>query len=338
MLESFGREDLLMPRIYPPEFRRQVIELARSGTRVKQLAAMFEMSDATIYELAQAGSDRSWRGRGRDRQPATGARRGQATDPTTRDGACGRAQGQRGVPSGGDRPKRLYPVIESLTGRGISVQHALRTLGVSESGYYDWRGRPDAPRTFRRIWLAGEIADVDKASGGTYGALRVTAELRYGRDIRVGHGAVALIMREIGIRGLPTRRLPRGAMAVEGLLRLTWSAGVLGRDRPNELWLTDITEHPTREGKVYCAVVLDVFSRLVVGWSIDSTQTTTLVLNALGMTTQRRQDRDGLVKETPRTAFRPPVRGVRGQLRGRVVGRSWPMTPTRSPSGSGETL
>lgn len=49
MLESFGREDLLMPRIYPPEFRRQVIELARSGTRVKQLAAMFEMLDATIY-------------------------------------------------------------------------------------------------------------------------------------------------------------------------------------------------------------------------------------------------------------------------------------------------
>jgi putative transposase len=64
--------------------------------------------------------------------------------------------------------------------------------------------------------------------------------------------------------------------------------------------LTDITEHPTREGKVYCAVVLDVFSRLVVGWAIDSTQTTTLVLNALGMATQRRQDRDGLVIHSDR--------------------------------------
>ena len=72
-------------------------------------------------------------------------------------------------------------------------------------------GRPDAPRTLRRIWLAGEIADVHKASGGTYGALRVTAELRYGRGILVGHNAVALIMRELGIKGLPTRRLPRGA-------------------------------------------------------------------------------------------------------------------------------
>ena len=72
------------------------------------------------------------------------------------------------------------------------------------------------------------------------------------------------------------------------------------RDRPNELWMTDITEHPTREGKVYCAVVLDAFSRRVVGWSIDSTQTTTLVLNALGMATQRRQDRDGLIIHSDR--------------------------------------
>ena len=64
--------------------------------------------------------------------------------------------------------------------------------------------------------------------------------------------------------------------------------------------MTDITEHPTREGKVYCALVLDAFSRLVVGWSIDSTQTTALVLNALGMATQRRQDRDGLVIHSDR--------------------------------------
>ena len=106
-------------------------------------------------------------------------------------------------------------------------------------------------------------------------------------------------MREIGIKGLPTRRLPRGAK-VSKVFSLDLVGRVFRRDRPNELWLTDITEHPTREGKVYCAVVLDVFSRLVVGWAIDSTQTTTLVLNALGMATQRRQDRDGLVIHSDR--------------------------------------
>lgn len=76
-------------------------------------------------------------------------------------------------------------MIESLTGQGINVRHACRVLGVSESGYYAWKDRPDPPRTLRRIWLAGEIADVHKASGGTYGYQRVTAELRYGREIVV---------------------------------------------------------------------------------------------------------------------------------------------------------
>ena len=75
-------------------------------------------------------------------------------------------------------------MIESLIGQGINVRHACRVLGVSESGYYDWRGRPDQPRTLRRIWLAGEIAAVHKASAGTYGEMRVTAELRQpGREI-----------------------------------------------------------------------------------------------------------------------------------------------------------
>jgi transposase InsO family protein len=63
------------------------------------------------------------------------------------------------------------------------------------------------------------------------------------------------------------------------------------RDRPNELWVTDITEHPTREGKVYCAVVLDVWSRRVIGWSIDSTPSTALVTNALGMAIDQRRPR-----------------------------------------------
>jgi len=190
-------------------------------------------------------------------------------------------------------------VIESLTGQGINVQQACVALDVSQSGYYAWKGRPDAPRTLRRIWLAGEIADVHKASGGTYGALRVTAELRYGREIHVGHNAVESIMREIGIRGLPTRRLPRGAR-VSKVTSLDLVGRVFRRDRPNELWVTDITEHPTREGKIYCCVVLDTFSRKVVGWSIDSTQTASLVLNALGMATQRRPERAGLVIHSDR--------------------------------------
>lgn len=190
-------------------------------------------------------------------------------------------------------------MIAALTGQGINVRHACTAVGVSESGFYAWKDRPDPPRTLRRIWLAGEIADIHKASGGTYGAHRVTAELRYGRRIIAGHNAVGAIMREIGIKGLPTRRLPKGARVAK-VTSLDLVGRVFARDRPNELWMTDITEHPTREGKLFCAIVLDAFSRIVVGWAIDSTQTTRLVLNALGMATQRRQHRDGLVIHSDR--------------------------------------
>ncbi len=165
-------------------------------------------------------------------------------------------------------------------------------LGVSRSGYYAWKQRPPSARTLRHAWLAGEIAQVHKDSGGTYGSLRVTAELRYGRGVHVGHNQVELLMRRLGIHGLPKRRLPRGAKVGKAssldLVRRRFRA-----DGPDRLWMTDITEHPTREGKIYCCAVIDAFSRMVVGWSIDSSQTGLLVTNALGMALNRRTPREG---------------------------------------------
>ncbi len=179
------------------------------------------------------------------------------------------------------------------------MRHACRCLGVTESGYYAWRSRPTSPRALRRIFLAGEITAVHRNSGGVYGAHRVTAELRYGRQIIVGHNAVAQIMSELGIKGLPNRRLPRGArvgnVGCADLVRRDFR-----RRAPDQLWMTDITEHPTREGRIYCCVVLDAFSRRIVGWSVDSTQTTVLVTNALGMATRRRDPAGGLVLHTDR--------------------------------------
>ena len=78
--------------------------------------------------------------------------------------------------------------------------------------------RPPSARTLRHAWLAGEIAQVHKDSGGTYGTLRVTAELRYGRGIHVGKEQVHLLMRRLGIYGLPKRRLPTRREGREGQL------------------------------------------------------------------------------------------------------------------------
>jgi putative transposase len=183
-------------------------------------------------------------------------------------------------------------VISSLAGQGFDVQRACLMLGVSVSGYYDWKERPPSQRTLRHAWLAGEIAQVHKDSAGTYGKLRITAELRYGRGIHVGKEQVGLVMKRLGIYGLPKRRLPRGAKVGKAssldLVRRRFRA-----DGPDRLWMTDITEHPTREGKIYCCAVIDAFSRMVVGWSIDSRQTGLLVTNALGMALRRRSPQQG---------------------------------------------
>jgi putative transposase len=135
-------------------------------------------------------------------------------------------------------------------------------LGVSESGFYAWRKRSPSPRAIRHAWLTDRIRQVHQASRGTYGARRVQAELVLGQGVAVGHQAVERLMRQFGIQGLSGRpryrKLATAATATDRVGRQ------FARDEPDQLWVTDITEHPTREGKVYCAVVLDAFSRRVV--------------------------------------------------------------------------
>jgi transposase InsO family protein len=163
----------------------------------------------------------------------------------------------------------------------LPVQTACRVLGVSESGYYAWKDRTPSARAIRHAWLTDVIREIHTASRGTYGARRVHAELTLGRGIAVGHCQVELVMRRAGIAGLSGRPKWRR------VTNLATAADLVDRDfaraDPDRLWVTDITEHPTREGKVYCAVVLDAYSRRVVGWSIDSSPTAALVTNALGM-------------------------------------------------------
>lgn len=171
------------------------------------------------------------------------------------------------------------------------VQLACRVLGVSESGYYAWKTRPPSSRAIRHAWLTDVIAGVHATSKETYGARRVHAELTMGLGIAVGHCAVQMLMQRAGLQGLSgrprfRRRPPHEATAGDLVNRQ------FHRDHPDRLWVTDITEHPTREGKLYCAVVLDVFSRRVVGWSIDSRQETSLVTNALGMALSNRAPDD----------------------------------------------
>jgi transposase InsO family protein len=171
-------------------------------------------------------------------------------------------------------------------------------LKVSRSGYYEWRGRPVSERDWDDAHLLDEIRDVHAASRATYGAPRVHAELKLGRGHRIGRKRVARLMRTAELQGICHRRKGRHrpAPAVhDDLVQRSFSA-----ERPDQLWCTDITEHPTREGKVYCAAILDVFSRRIVGWSIADHIRSELVVDALQMATWRRQPDPGAVVHSDR--------------------------------------
>ncbi len=171
--------------------------------------------------------------------------------------------------------------------RGLPVQLACRVLEVSESGYYARRSRAPSPRSIRHAWITDVIRQSHAASRGTYGARRIHADLTLGRGIAIGHDSVEMLMRRAGVQGISGRprfrHVPGVATAMDRVERQ------FHRNHRDELWVTDITEHPTREGKVYCAVVLDAWSRRVVGWSINSTPGASLVTNALGMAIEQRR-------------------------------------------------
>ena len=136
---------------------------------------------------------------------------------------------------------------------------------------------------------------------GVYGARRMHAELTLGHGIDVCRETVELLMRRAGLKGVSGRpkyrKIPNQPTAGDLVNR---DFARPGRD---QLWVTDITEHPTREGKVYCCVVLDAHSRFVAGWSIDSSPTAALVTNALGMAIERRQPRGTVIHSDQGTQF-----------------------------------
>jgi putative transposase len=167
---------------------------------------------------------------------------------------------------------------------------ACRVLMVSRSGYYDWLGRPASLRDQENELLVKQIEQIHADSRETYGSPRVHAELTLGLGLSVHLKRIARLMRQTGIQGL-SRRRRRGCTVRDPDAQP--SSDLVNRnftvEEPNRLWVTDITEHPTKEGTLYCAAVMDAYSRLIVGWSIAEHMRTELVTDALGMAVIRRQ-------------------------------------------------
>ena len=188
-----------------------------------------------------------------------------------------------------------------IAANNLPVEVACRVLAVSVSGFYAQRNRPPSERAVRHAWLTDLIREVHLNSRGTYGARRVHAELTLGHGLVVGHNAVEMLMHRAGIQGITGR--PRFRRVANVATANDLVERQFRRDDPDRLWVTDITEHPTREGKIYCAVVLDVFSRRVVGWSIDASATAALVTHALGMAINQRQPERTVIHSDQGTQF-----------------------------------
>jgi transposase InsO family protein len=188
-------------------------------------------------------------------------------------------------------PEDRYRLVAELHADGVRMGRSCYPLGVSRSGYYDRAGRAPSARPIRHAWLTDLIGSIHQDSRGTYGAPRVHAELVRGHGITVGHNTVSLLMRRAALAGLPARSLGKRTKklaTVTDLVRRDFR-----RTGPNQLWVIDITKHPTREGKVYCCVVLDAWSRRVAGRAIDSIQRADLATSALGMAIDSRKPAAG---------------------------------------------
>jgi putative transposase len=179
--------------------------------------------------------------------------------------------------------------------RGYAIRDMCRWLDVSRSGYYAWKRRPVSRRRMADVRLLEWIVSIHQESRRCYGAPRVHAELR-AQGMRVGLKRVARLMREYGLRARHRRRYRRPS---GGKHNWPVSDNELGRnfvvgDR-DRVWVADITYIPTAEGWLYLAVVMDLYSRRIVGWSVSGHMTRKLVINALRAALLQRQPRPGLV-------------------------------------------
>lgn len=179
------------------------------------------------------------------------------------------------------------------------VSMMCRLLEVSTSGYYAWQKRPPSRRSQEDEALLEKIRHYHCASKGTYGAPRIFEDLRE-EGVKVGRNRVARLMRAAGLQGVTRRKRSwttvrdPGAEPAPDLVQRDFSV-----DRPDQLWVADITYIHTWAGFLYLAVVMDAWSRRIVGWSMANHLRTELVMDALGMAIAQRRPK-GVIHHSDR--------------------------------------
>ena len=277
-----------MPAPKDPEFRRRAVELARLREKpIAQIAKDLGIAESGLRRwMAQADIDEGKK-EGLSSDERAELVRLAPREPNAGDGDRDLEAGQRLLRTGERAPKIGFRLVRELAAEGFPVAVTCRVLKVSRSGYYESIKRAPSARDIEDAYLLDVIIEVHAAARATYGVRRVHAELVLGRSTEVGRRKVARLMRCHGLTGVHRRRWRRHQPS-----EAVWPDHVNRRfvaEEPDRLWVTDITQHRTSEGWVYCAAVLDVFSRRVVGWSIADHLRTELVVDALEMARLRRK-------------------------------------------------
>ncbi|MGB8369897.1 MAG: IS3 family transposase [Verrucomicrobiia bacterium] len=223
---------------------------------------------------------------------------------------------------GAARPARRFELIgQRAMQTAEPIKLLCQTLNVSRAGYYAHGHKSERPRRQHDQTLTPLIRQEFEASRKSYGSPRLRMALRR-QGHHCGKNRVARLMRQAGLRARQKRRFrPCTTQSHHGLaIAENWLAKVPAPACPNQVWVSDITYLPTREGWLYLAMTLDVYSRKVVGWCTDDSLETFMVTEALKLARQRRGPAPGLLHHSDRGVFNMPVA---------PAGRYWPIIKSR---------
>ncbi|MCM3885222.1 IS3 family transposase [Frankia sp. R82] len=287
-----------MPRSKPPyteEFRQQMVDLVRAGRLPEELAKEYGPSGQSIRnwvrEASRQDDTRADEISAAEREELNRLRKENRQLREERD----ILRKANDFLRDGDRSDMKFALIDAeKTHHSVSV--LARVLGVSREGYYAWRRRGGrSTRTAADQTLTTKITAVHAASRATYGAPRVHADLA-AAGVQVGRKRVARLMKQAGLQGVHRRRpvsltrRDRAAHLPPDLVNRDFTAPA-----PNQIWTADVTYIPTEQGWLYLAVVLDLYARRIVGWSMSAEQKTPLVADALTMALRHRRPEPGII-------------------------------------------
>ncbi|MEW1823825.1 IS3 family transposase [Arthrobacter sp. NPDC080031] len=289
-----------MPTAYGAEFRQDVIDVARKGEApLAQIAKDFGLSVTTlkrwiaIAERKETGAGPAAAESAEMRELKKRNRLLEQENEILRRAAAYLARDIN--------PKMIYPLVTDLAADGVPVAVTCRVLGFSKQGYYRWRASPVTERDWADAHLVNAALDIhvdDPAFG-----YRFIADELPEKGVTAGENRVQRLCRDHGIwsvfskkRGL--NRKP-GPPVHDDLVERDFTAAA-----PNELWLTDITEHPTAEGKLYLCAVKDVYSGRIVGYSMDSRMKSSLAVAALENAVRTRRPAATVVHSDRGSQFR----------------------------------